>query len=72
MRTMNPMRIPAVTTEMFIAAIERQLGRPIDQAEQDIVDRMAAHNWPATSIADELRGAAGLARDAVAKAEETP
>lgn len=54
MRTMNPMNIPAVTTRMFIDAIERQLGRPIDPAEQDIVDRMARHNWPVTAIADEL------------------
>lgn len=51
---MNPMNIPAVTTRMFIDAIERQLGRPIDPAEQDIVDRMARHNWPVTAIADEL------------------
>ena len=54
MRTMNPMRIPSVSVEMFIAAIERQLGRPIDDSEQEIVDRMAARNWPATAIADEL------------------
>ena len=54
MRTMNPMNIPAVTTEMFIAAIERQLGRPIDPSEQEMIDEMAKHNWPATAIADEL------------------
>ena len=54
MRTMININIRKVTTEMFIDAIERQLGRPIDASEQAEVERMADHNWPATAIADEL------------------